>query len=100
MDTTRIKLGYRRDEPTPSNLFSDHDWFRTHEAELLAHYGECLVLVYQEQVIGRGDTYEAVIADAEKNLSPDITIATPILEFLRQRHPFLRVCPSSSPVSQ
>jgi hypothetical protein len=51
-------------------------------------YGECIILVYEKTVIGTGDTYEIAVEDAESNLPPEVTQATPILYFLHHRRPF------------
>jgi hypothetical protein len=93
MATSRIRLSYSRDEKTPPNIFSDHDWVRRNEKRLLDQYGERCIVVFNEEVLGVGDTYEAAVEDAEKNLSPDVDEVTPIVELLHRRHPFLRVRP-------
>ena len=89
----RIRLSYARDEKTPPNIFTDHDWVRHNEKMLLDRYGERCIVVYNETVLGVGDTYEAAVEDAERNLAPDGEEVTPIVELLRRRHPFLRVRP-------
>ena len=93
MATSRIRLSYSRDEKTPPNIFSDHDWVRRNEKRLLDQYGERCIVVFNERVLGVGDTYEAAVEDAEKNLAPDVDEVTPIVELLHHRHPFLRVRP-------
>ncbi len=93
MNTKRIRVSYARDEETPPNLFSDHDWVRRNEQALLDQYGERCIVVYHEAVIGVGDSYEAAVEDAEKNLPPETGEVTPIVELLHHRHPFLRVRP-------
>lgn len=93
MSPSRIRLSYSRDEPTPPNIFSDHDWVRRNEDMLLDHYGERCIVVYNKTVLGVGDTYEAAVEDAEKNLPSDVDEVTPIVELLHRRHPFLRVRP-------
>lgn len=93
MATSRIRLSYSRDEKTPLNIFSDHDWVRRNEKRLLDQYGERCIVVFNEEVLGVGDTYEAAVEDAEKNLAPDVDEVTPIVELLHHRHPFLRVRP-------
>lgn len=95
MATSRIRLSYSRDEKTPPNIFSDHDWVRHHQEELLAEYGERFIVVYQEKVLGVGDTYEAAVQSAENNLPPGDIEVTPIVELLRKRQPFFRVRPSA-----
>jgi hypothetical protein len=93
MNSKRIRLSYSRDEKTPPNLFTDHDWVRRNEKALLGTFGERCIVVYKETVLGVGDTYEEAVADAERNLPPGVDEVTPIVELLRRRHPFLRVRP-------
>ncbi|HEX3054347.1 MAG TPA: hypothetical protein VHP83_27065 [Aggregatilineaceae bacterium] len=93
MKTPRIHVSYSREEKTPPNIFADHDWVRRNEKKLLAQYGERCIVVYNQTVIGVGDTYESALEDAERNLAPEIEQVTPIIELLHQRHPFLRVRP-------
>jgi len=52
-----------------------------------------VLLVYNQQVIGKGATIEEAIAQAEQNVPLDLTEVTPITYFLQRRHPFLRVYP-------
>jgi hypothetical protein len=78
---------------TPPNVFDDFRWVREHERELLEKYGECSIIVYQQKVIGVGESYEAAVADAERNLLSDTEEVTPIHQWLRRRHPFFRVQP-------
>ena len=51
-------------------------------------YGERFVVVYQEQVVGVGDSRPAAIADAEKKLDPQITEITPLVYQLHQPEVF------------
>ncbi len=95
MDTKRVRVSYKRDEKTPPNIFTDHDWFRRNEKTLVEEYGERCIAVYNEKVIGVGDTYEAAVEDAEKRLPLEVTEVTPIIEFLHHRHPFLHVRPGA-----
>jgi hypothetical protein len=44
-------------------------------------------------VIGVGDSLQASLEDAERNLPPDIGKITPIHEWLGRRHPFLCALP-------
>jgi hypothetical protein len=78
---------------TPANVYSDFDWIRHHDQELLDQYGECSIIVYKEQVLGTGSTYAAALEDAERNLPPGTTEVTPVHQWLRRRHPFLKVRP-------
>ena len=95
MNTQRIRLSYARDEKTPPNIFTDHDWVRRHEKELLEKYGECSILVFKEQVIGVGNSFQESLEDAERNLPPGDEEITPVHEWLGQRHPFLRALPGN-----
>ncbi len=92
MDTPRIRM---RDlyGQTPPNVFSDFDWIRRHEKELLDKYGERSIIVYKKQVIGVGNTYAEAVEDAERRLPSDVAEVTPVHQQLRHRHPFLRVRP-------
>jgi tetrahydromethanopterin S-methyltransferase subunit H len=92
MDTSRIRMSHPYGQ-TPPNIFSDHDWIRRHEKELLEKYGECAILVYKEQVVGTGDSLQAAIEDAERTLPPEVDEITPIHEWLAPRNPFLRAQP-------
>lgn len=90
----RISMGHPYGQ-TPSNTYSDFDWIRRHEKELLEKYGECSIIVYQQRVIGFGPTYAASLQDAEKNLASTAGEITPVHQWLRYRHPILRVRPKS-----
>lgn len=90
MDNPRIRMTHAYGE-TPLNVHSDFDWIRRHEKDLLAEYGEMSIIVYREQVLGVGTTYEEALADAERNLPPGDEIMTPVHERLSQRQPFFRV---------
>lgn len=93
MNTPRIHTSHAYGE-TPPNTFDDFAWAREHETDLLAQYGECILMVYEKTVLGSGQTIEDAEADAEHNLPPDAGIVTPVTVFLRHRHPFLRVRPT------
>lgn len=88
-----IKMSYTRDEPTPPNIFTDFAWIRDNWQQLLDQYGECSIVVYKEQVIGVGDSYESALQDAENNLTTDTGEITPVHDWLHHPHPFLRVMP-------
>lgn len=92
MRTSRIRLGHEPGQ-IPPNSFSDFAWVRQHEAELLKKHGACIILVYQEQIIGKGATLEAALEDAERSLPPDISEVTPILTTLYDRKSFMHVRP-------
>lgn len=84
---SRIRMGHPYGQ-TPPNIFSDFDWIRRHEKELLEKYGECSLNVYKEQVLGTGATYAAALEDAERNLPPDAGEVTPVHQWLYHRHMF------------
>jgi tetrahydromethanopterin S-methyltransferase subunit H len=93
--TSRIRMGHPHGQ-TPPNVYADFDWIRRHEKELVEQYGECSIIVYQQRVLGTGATYAAALEDAERNLPPDMGEVTPVHQWLRRRHPILRVRPSLS----
>lgn len=93
IETKRIKFGHPPGQK-PSHVFSDFDWIHDHEKELLEKYGECSIIVYKEQVIGVGDTWEESVEDAERNLPPEIDEIVPIQHWLVHHNPFLRVQPT------
>jgi hypothetical protein len=92
MNKSRVKMRHTYGQ-TPRNVFSDFDWIRRHEKELLEKYGEKSIIVFNQQVIGVGDSYDDAVKDAELNLPPDIMEITPVHERLHHRHPFFRVYP-------
>ena len=93
MHKTTLQMSHPYGE-TPSNIFSDLDWVRKNEKALLEKYGECSIIVYQQTVIGVGDTYEKALANAEQHsTSYDQDKITPVHERLRHRNPFWRVKP-------
>jgi hypothetical protein len=96
MDTKRIRMGDPYGQ-TPPNVYTDFDWVRRNEKQLLEKYGECSIIVYNQQVIGIGKSYQAALENAEQNLPPNVSEVTPVHERLRFRTPFLRVHPSSFP---
>jgi hypothetical protein len=94
MSSSRIKTTHTYGEVFP-NVFSDFAWVREHRSELLEKYGECIVLVYEKNVVGIGQTIAEAIQDAEQKLAPHIEQITPVTEFLRRRHRFQRLRPLS-----
>jgi hypothetical protein len=95
MAISHIHMTHKYGE-TPANVFSDFDWIRLHENELLEQYGECSVIVYQERVLGIGATYEEALKNAEHNLPFDGGDVTPVHRRIFYRKPFLRVRPKST----
>ena len=87
---SRVHMGHEWGGVAP-NTWGDFEWARTHHNELLAQYGTCVALIYQQKVIGTGATYEEALENAETNLAPDINEATPILYLINHRHRLYRV---------
>lgn len=50
-------------------------------------------MVYQEKVIGVGQTYDEALQAAENNLPANAVEITPIHAMLHYHHPFLKVRP-------
>jgi hypothetical protein len=75
---------------TPKNIFGDFDWIRRHEKELLEKYGECSIIVYKEEVLGVGATYDGALENAEHNLPPEAGEVTPVHERLSHPKPLAR----------
>lgn len=90
MSSSRIRMTHPYGQ-TPPNTFSDFDWIKRNEKALLEQYGECTIIVFKEQVIGKGTTYDEAVENAEHQLAPDVGLVTPVHYMLRQRHPFLRI---------
>src|SRR5438045_4085444 len=99
MNQSRIHMGHPYGQ-TPDNVYSDFDWIRRHEKELLAKYGECSIIVYKQQVIGVGSTYAAALENAEMNLPPTSGEITPVHQWLQHRHPILRAHPKPTANNQ
>jgi hypothetical protein len=93
MSHPRIKMSHLREEPTPRNIFTDYDWVHRHENELREQYGECWVVVFQEEVLGTGTDYHTALADAASRLPLDGPIITPIVNSIHKPHPFMRAYP-------
>ena len=90
MTVSRVHMGHQKGEVAP-NTWDDFGWARTHHNDLLAEYGVCVALIYQQKVIGTGATYEEALENAEANLAPEISDATPILYLINHRHRLYRV---------
>lgn len=95
MKPSRLRMGYAEGEKSPSNTFTDFDWIRHHEVELLERYGERFIIVYNQHVIGVGYTYHEALQDADEKLPPDSGEITPVHFKLHRRQPFFRVRPKA-----
>jgi hypothetical protein len=89
----RIRTSHRYEDPTPPNIFTDHDWIRDHQEALIAQYGECFMIVYHEQILGTGATRAEALANAEGNVLPGADEIEVMVEWVGRRHPFLRARP-------
>src|SRR5438046_1916553 len=96
MAFSRLQVSHQYGEVYP-NVFDDFDWVHEHRQELLKTYGECVILVYKHQVIGKGQTLQNAIEDAEQHLPTEPDTITPITEYLRYPRPFLRIIPTVTP---
>jgi hypothetical protein len=88
MDTPRIKIDHALGQWYPNEI-SDFEWVHNHRPELLEKYGECVLLVYEQKVVGKGQTLREAMENAEQNLSAEVELITPVIELLAQRQPFL-----------
>lgn len=92
MGLPKVRVSRAYNEVFP-NMVSDFAWVRENREQLLEKYGECVLLVYEKQVVGIGQTLNQAIEDAEKHLPAEVPEITPVMEHLRHRHPFLRIRP-------
>ena len=85
-----IKVGYSENERLAENFEADVTWINANRLALYEQYGSCLVLVYHEEVIGRGADLEEAVADAEARLENEIFVVTPVIKNLSTPHSILR----------
>jgi hypothetical protein len=78
--SSRIKVSYAKEDPIPANMPADYQWLKANRDSLVEKYGICLVVIYQQQVLGTGETYKAALANAETNLPESPEIITPIVQ--------------------
>jgi hypothetical protein len=78
--SNRIKISFKQEEPIPSNMPADYQWLKENRDSLVEKYGACLIVVYQQKVLGTGDTYAEAIASAETNLPETPEIITPVIK--------------------
>lgn len=81
MSESRVRTGHKRGE-VPPNTWDDFKWAGLHRQELFEQYGSCMLLIYNQQVIGVGQTYHELVADAESKLPPEVSEVTPITYLL------------------
>jgi hypothetical protein len=77
-----IKTSYQENEVRPANIAKDALWISKNRIALYEQYGDCVLLVYQEKVIGKGDSVPEAVADAENKLRDETGLITPIVKYL------------------
>lgn len=80
--TATIKIGYAENEPLAENFAKDVNWINTNRNALYEEYGSCVVLVYHEEIIGRGKDLDEAVADAETKLQDETLTVTPVIKYL------------------
>lgn len=77
-----IKTSYQENEPRPANIAKDALWISKNRLALYEEYGDCVLLIYQEKVIGKGDSVPEAVADAENQMRDEAGVITPIVKYL------------------
>lgn len=91
MQTPRIRTSHSG-EPMQAESLLEYNWLHEHRQELYERYGECIVLLYQQRVLGHGSSLGAAMEEAEANLDPQIReVIHPVIGF---------VYPSSRPTGR
>jgi hypothetical protein len=99
VNTERIKRTHHAGEVYP-NVWGDFVWIGEHRQELLETYGEGVVLlVYKEEIVGKGKTIEEAVNDAEVKLPADVEQITPVTYFLTRPYRLNRKSVSKSNAS-
>lgn len=80
--SSRIQIAFPKDEPMPANIFPDLTWISDNRLSLYKKYGEAVVVVYQKEVIGIGQDYDAALADAEAHLADEVEYITPVIGYV------------------
>jgi hypothetical protein len=78
MDTAKVKVS---SEPgnIPPNTTPDFDWARENRDALFEAHGACIALVYEQRVVGTGETISEAVINADKVLPADAEMITPIV---------------------
>ena len=84
--SSRIRISYERDEPLPANIFTDLKWLEENLQELYELLGRCTVIVYEKTIIGRGQSLEETLNDAELRLPKDVKTVTAIVADIHKPH--------------
>jgi hypothetical protein len=77
-----IKTSYQEHEARPANIAKDAMWISQNRVALYEQYGDCVLLIYHEQVIGKGESVPEAIADAESRMQDETGVITPIVKYL------------------
>jgi hypothetical protein len=80
--SSRIKTSFQLKEPMPTNMPADFEWVKKNRDSLFEKYGSCVLVVYEQKVLGVGETYSEAIANAETNLPESPEIITPVVKVL------------------
>jgi hypothetical protein len=78
--SSRIKTGFTPEERMPANMPADFAWLKANRDALAEKYGRCMIVIYEKQVLGVGESYADALANAETNLPESPEIITPIVE--------------------
>ena len=77
-----IKTTYQENEVLPANFTKDAAWIGQNKVKLFEEYGDCVLLVYHEQIIGHGATVEEAILEAESSFAHETGLVTPVVKYL------------------
>lgn len=80
--SSHIKTTFAKDEPLPQNYTQDVAWINENRLGLYEQYGSCVLLVYQQAVIGQGTDLDEAIIDAESHLAENSPVITPVIKYL------------------
>jgi hypothetical protein len=78
--SSRIKTGFTPEERMPANMPDDFAWLKANRDALAEKYGRCMIVIYDKQVLGTGESYAEALTNAESNLPASPEIITPIVE--------------------
>ena len=76
-----IKTSYQHHEPLGENFDRDATWIAEHRMELYEKYGDCVILVYHEEVIGHGASVAEAKVVAENYLRDKEGVVTPVVKY-------------------
>jgi hypothetical protein len=80
--SNRIKMAFPKGEKLPENIFSDFEWLGEHRVDLYEKYGEAVLVVYQQQILGVGKSRAEALENAEANLPDAPEVITPVIKFV------------------